>query len=682
VSGTPSSAVVAAVLALALAALGTGTASADPGDIGILGPSYGDLGGSATGTKPESKLWFNDGIWWADMYDAATSRHRIHRLDRSAQTWSDAGTTLDTRRASRSDVLWHAASGKLYVASHATTTSGSAASSSQAGKLWRYSYSSVTKTYSLDAGFPVDVNGATSETLVIDKDSTGRLWATWTQDSRVYVSHSNGTDTAWATPFQLPGSTAVDSDDISSLIAFDGKIGVLWSNQSDGHMHFAVHQDGAPDSAWTHATIPTGESPDDHINMKATAAGEVFVATKTSESADDAPLTLLLKRSAGGTWTTTTFGRGSDSHTRPIVVLEEAAGRVRMYATCPQPPDPTGQSGGDICEKTTSMANPSFGSGIGTPVMRDEGTPKMNDATASKHNVTAASGNVILAANATTDRYWYADSAGSGGGGGPTAAFTATPTAGSAPLDVSFADASTGSPTSWSWSFGDGGTSTARNPGHRYAAAGTYTVALTVGDGAGRTDAEVKTGLITVGAGSQPPPPEPPPAGGGGSQQGTQGPAGDGEESEATAADRKASRVLRRTATLRLGAGVRLVALPPAARRGGGVRLGLARNGRRFSLAGGVELRRGGHRIRLRALLLRTVPGGRLTVRLHGRRVALWTVDRRASRLRRGRTGVLVGTVALRLTRHGARVLDRALGTAKLRGGRRFGTLGLAATFR
>jgi hypothetical protein len=669
-------AAVAGLLALALAVLGAGTASADPGDIGIEGPSYGDLGGSATGTKPESKLWFNDGVWWASMYTAG--RHSIHRLNRSTGTWSDTGTALDTRTTTRDDVLWHAASGKLYVASHVTTTSGSAASSGQAGKLWRLSYNAVTKTYSPDAGYPVDVNAARSETLVIDKDSTGRLWATWTQDGRVYVNHTDGNDAAWGTPYVLPGSTALDSDDISSLIAFAGQVGVLWSDQAGGDMHFAVHQDGAPDGAWSHAAIPTGQSPDDHINLKATAAGEVFAATKTSESDDD-PLTLLLKRSAGGTWTTTTFGLGDDSHTRPIVVLEEAAGLVHMYATCPQPPATSGQSGGDICRKTTSIASPSFGSGIGTAVLRDDAEPKLNDATASKHNVTTAGGTVILAANATTDRYWHTDSAGSGPppGGGPAAAFTATPTSGDAPLDVTFADASTGSPTSWSWAFGDGATSTARNPSHRYTAAGTYTVTLTVGDGAGRTDAEVRTGLITVGAGSQPV--EPPAAGGGGAEQGPeQGPAGDED-----AAERTPSRILRRSAVLRVrGVGVRLRALAPAARGSGGIRLGLTRSDGHFTLAGGVELRRGERRIRLRALLLRTVPGGRLTARLHGRRVALWTVDRRASRLRRGRSGALVGTVVLRLTRHGARAFDGAFRTTDLRAGQRFGTLTLAAVLR
>lgn len=53
--------------------------------------------------------------------------------------------------------------------------------------------------------------------------------------------------------------------------------------------------------------------------------------------------------------------------------------------------------------------------------------------------------------------------------------------------NVAFTDRSTGSPTSWSWSFGDGATSSAQNPSHTYAAAGTYTVSLTVANANGQS---------------------------------------------------------------------------------------------------------------------------------------------------------------------------------------------------
>ncbi|HEY6168907.1 MAG TPA: PKD domain-containing protein, partial [Verrucomicrobiae bacterium] len=73
----------------------------------------------------------------------------------------------------------------------------------------------------------------------------------------------------------------------------------------------------------------------------------------------------------------------------------------------------------------------------------------------------------------------------------PTANATATPTSGTAPLNVSFSSAgsfdSDGSIVGYDWNFGDGGTSTVANPSHTYNAAGTYTATLVVRDNSGLT---------------------------------------------------------------------------------------------------------------------------------------------------------------------------------------------------
>lgn len=77
--------------------------------------------------------------------------------------------------------------------------------------------------------------------------------------------------------------------------------------------------------------------------------------------------------------------------------------------------------------------------------------------------------------------------------------FTATPTTGTFPLNVTFTDNSTGLPTSWNWSFGDGGTSSLQNPSNTYTTAGTYTVNLTATNAAG-SNSTVKQNLVTVSA--------------------------------------------------------------------------------------------------------------------------------------------------------------------------------------
>ncbi len=79
----------------------------------------------------------------------------------------------------------------------------------------------------------------------------------------------------------------------------------------------------------------------------------------------------------------------------------------------------------------------------------------------------------------------------------PVASFTASTTTGAAPLALNFLNASTGTITSYAWTFGDGGTSTAASPGHVYAAAGVYTVSLTV-TGPGGSNTQTRSNYVTV----------------------------------------------------------------------------------------------------------------------------------------------------------------------------------------
>lgn len=81
--------------------------------------------------------------------------------------------------------------------------------------------------------------------------------------------------------------------------------------------------------------------------------------------------------------------------------------------------------------------------------------------------------------------------------GPPQADFMAAPSSGLAPLQVSFSDRSSGEVTSRLWRFGDRATSTDVDPVHTYAAAGTYTVSLTITGPTG-TDTETKQAFISV----------------------------------------------------------------------------------------------------------------------------------------------------------------------------------------
>ncbi|WP_042438632.1 collagenase [Streptacidiphilus albus] len=91
----------------------------------------------------------------------------------------------------------------------------------------------------------------------------------------------------------------------------------------------------------------------------------------------------------------------------------------------------------------------------------------------------------------------WLDNIASGAQGSPTAAFGAAATGLTAGLTDRSTESGSGSITNWAWNFGDGTTSTAQNPSHSYAAAGTYTVGLIVTDSNGKTSSTSQSVTVT-----------------------------------------------------------------------------------------------------------------------------------------------------------------------------------------
>jgi hypothetical protein len=440
-------ATVVAVVSGAGVVAGQGSAAAAAGDIGYMDQSFSGLQAPPTADKPESKLWYTpDGVWWADMYDQVSKSWHIFRLNRTTEQWVDTGVALDDRANTSADTMWDAKAQKLYVASHGVGESSESnirvSVAGRPSRLYRYSYNAGNWT--IDAGFPADINNNSSESLTMDRDSTGTLWATWTQVSgdattgyknTLYVNNTTGSDSSWGTPF-TPAVAGVNPhpDDISAVVAFNNKVGVLWSNNLDGAMYWAVHTDGAARDSWTGSSALRGSGlADDHLNIKtlqSDAAGRVFAVVKTGldrtgTAKQSDPQVVLLTKPSAGSWTSSTFGTLADCHTRPQLVLDETNKTVHVVATAPTDAG-CGFSGasGTIYEKVAPMDNPVFPPGRGTAIIRDAASADMNNATTTKQSVNASTGLVVLASNLTTQRYWHADEA--LGGTSPTSSSTLT----------------------------------------------------------------------------------------------------------------------------------------------------------------------------------------------------------------------------------------------------------------
>jgi len=402
-------AVTLAVLGGFLLAAPHGYAAADSraagtADSGYRDFSFGSSPAAPTAKDQQSKLWFNDGLWWGSLFNSSTLKFHIYKLNAATQVWSDTGTVIDDRDLSRSDAFSDGA--RLYVVTHGLSATRSADSI----RLMRFTYNSSTKTYSTDAGFPVTLNTGGTQAATIDKDTTGRLWVAYTQTSKVYITHSTTSDNTWGTPYILPvdDTTNLLDQDEAAVVSFNGKIGVMWGNQNvtEWAYYFATHVDGAADTAWTRTTAHQGsEESDNHLNVKSLdgdPAGQVFAAVKTSLNAGDAPLYYLLILRNDGTWTKQTFGTVADNHTRAQVALDPVNRRLYMFGTSPC------CSGGSIYYKDTSLDSPSFASGMGTPLIQNATDTNINNPSTTKQPLTSDTELVVEAADATSNFYVHA----------------------------------------------------------------------------------------------------------------------------------------------------------------------------------------------------------------------------------------------------------------------------------
>lgn len=352
-----------------------------------------------TAEKPQSKLWWNHGLWWGCLWDDGAGAYRIHRLDVATQTWASVGPNAGNDPSSIVDVKWDGSI--LYILAHPFDSNGSFT-------LHSYSYDAVSGTYALRGGFPVTPNSGDAEAATLDKDSTGKLWLTWEEGGDIMINTSQGSDTSWGTPFALPvQGGATSSDDISSIAAFDGKVGVMWSNQSHERVYFALHIDGDADTTWQpreDALGGPGEGAvaDDHLNfaLSCDSGANVYAVVKSSLGTPGEPRIFLIHRDPSGTWTDYVVGRDEDDHTRPIVVIDDENRKIYVFAK---------SDAGDnaIRMKTSDLDTIGFTTGPGQLFIQSSVENDVNNPTSTKQTLNGQMDLLVLASDGSARVYMH-----------------------------------------------------------------------------------------------------------------------------------------------------------------------------------------------------------------------------------------------------------------------------------
>ena len=367
---------------------------------------YGRGTFAPTAKEGQSKVWYADGVWWGALFYPATGDYFISALDQDTHAWIRTTTKIDARNNAKIDTLWDEETGKLY-------TVATMARSNAEIVVRRFSY--ANGKYTRDEDFtrePIAIAGAVDGVVTIAKDTRGVLWVSFVPfggDKLVYVTHSTQSPEAnWVKPYVIsdPGAPLRD-EEIAVDVAFGGQVGVMWSDQNTGTIHFARHVDGTADSDWVREiafSAPRGA--DNHISLKSDSDGRVYAAVKTSFHLPNEPLLMLLIRYPDGTWTSAPFSTVSDNQTRPMVVVDESTGTLVFFAADSQLN--RGKSGGRIYCKQVPLDDIVFAPGKGDVVISGDENPALNNVSSTKQLITEGMGILVIAGDDQTRTYWHA----------------------------------------------------------------------------------------------------------------------------------------------------------------------------------------------------------------------------------------------------------------------------------
>jgi hypothetical protein len=360
-----------------------------------VGPPFStDVLTTPTGTESQSKLWFHDNTWWGLLNGPRGRGVRVQEL-MPDHSWQAADAVLSTNVQQVGDALPDGDT--VHVTQRIPN-----------GDLQyvRLTYDPESREYRASDPVTVTTLGGNGFASIV-KDGEGRLWVGYANGLVTAVTWSDDGGASWAEMHDLARTSGDAPAEVADLVAYDDRVGILWSDQATNSFRFASHADGDDPTAWARETALSGAAvADNHIDLvripgesSDTLAAAVKTSTNDVTTDPDEVLIKVLVRSPGGDWSDVPAATIGDGLNQPILQVDLATETLHLFAST---------SAGDIATKTSPLDDIGFEPGRGELFMVGA-DGRLLDPTGTNQFLDARSGLVILASDMLRMVYRHAE---------------------------------------------------------------------------------------------------------------------------------------------------------------------------------------------------------------------------------------------------------------------------------
>lgn len=357
------------------------------------GPTYStQIVRTPTGVSSQSKLWFHGDAWWALLLEPTGRTVRVFEL-LPDHSWRPTSAVVNADAGDAGDAL--ADGDSVHVVNR---------DSEGQLRYVRLTFDPETRDYSAGTPVLITTRGPRAPASIVE-DSTGTLWVAYATAAEVFITYSGDGGLTWAEPYALAATGTGSQAETAALVAYDDRIGLLWSDQGAGTFEFASHLDGYQPLAWARERASEGPRSGDRISLRRVDGdpNDTLLAVVTTSRGDvaeplDTTSVEVLQRAPGGTWSRHPVSTIADDLAQPVLQVDRTTGTAHVFAS----------AGGDIVTKVAPLDDLTFAPGLGSLFVLGDAS-RLVEPTVAKTPADFRSGLVVLAADASRSTYVHAE---------------------------------------------------------------------------------------------------------------------------------------------------------------------------------------------------------------------------------------------------------------------------------